>query len=187
MQLLRNAFRHKLRTALTILSVTIAILAFGLLRTFIGAWYSGVKASSANRIVTRNAISLIFPLPLAYKDRIRQVEGVTLVSYGNWFGGIYLDRKKFPSNFPSWIQESEPLSGSRLAWCYGDLGISTALWQAAQSAGNKDWEKMIERSNPRVIRFPLFRTVEMRPEELSACRLELVQVLIEQDLELGNV
>jgi lantibiotic modifying enzyme len=53
-----------------------------------------------------------------------------------------LDREKFPSNFPSWIRESEPLSGSRLAWCYGDLGISTALWQAAQSAGNKDWEKI---------------------------------------------
>jgi lantibiotic modifying enzyme len=53
-----------------------------------------------------------------------------------------LDRKKFLSNFPSWISEEEPLSGSRLAWCYGDLGISTALWQAAQSAGNKDWEKI---------------------------------------------
>jgi len=53
-----------------------------------------------------------------------------------------LDRKEFPSNFPSWIREAEPLSGSRLAWCYGDLGISAALWQAAQSAGNKDWEKI---------------------------------------------
>ena len=53
-----------------------------------------------------------------------------------------LDRKKFLSNFPSWISEEEPLSASRLAWCYGDLGISTALWQAAQSAGNKDWEKI---------------------------------------------
>ena len=61
----RNAFRHKLRTALTILSITIAILAFGLLRTFIGAWYAGVKASSANRLITRNAISLIFSLPLS--------------------------------------------------------------------------------------------------------------------------
>lgn len=53
-----------------------------------------------------------------------------------------LDRKKFHSNFPSWISESDPLTASRLAWCYGDLGISTALWLAAQSAGNKDWEKI---------------------------------------------
>jgi lantibiotic modifying enzyme len=53
-----------------------------------------------------------------------------------------LDREKFLSNFPSWISEEDPLSASRLAWCYGDLGISTALWQAAQNAGNKNWEKI---------------------------------------------
>ena len=72
--LIRNAFRHKLRTGLTILGITIAILAFGMLRTMVSAWYAGVEASSANRLVIRNAISLVFPLPLAYKDKIRQVE-----------------------------------------------------------------------------------------------------------------
>ncbi|HXX35018.1 MAG TPA: ABC transporter permease [Thermodesulfobacteriota bacterium] len=97
--LLRNAFRHKLRTALTILSITIAILAFGLLRTFVGSWYAGVKASSANRLVTRNAISLIFPLPLSYKDKIREVDGVKEISYGNWFAGVYKDEKNFFANY----------------------------------------------------------------------------------------
>ena len=97
--LLRNAFRHKLRTFLTILSITIAILAFGLLRTFIGAWYAGVKASSANRIVTRNAISLIFPLPLSYKDKIRQIDGVKQFAWGTWFAGIYIDEKNFFANY----------------------------------------------------------------------------------------
>ena len=97
--LLRNAFRHKLRTALTILSITIAILAFGLLRTFIGAWYAGVKASSANRLITRNAISLIFTLPLSYKDKIRQVDGVKEIAYGNWFAGIYKEEKNFFANY----------------------------------------------------------------------------------------
>ncbi len=97
--LLRNAFRHKLRTFLTILSITIAILAFGLLRTFISAWYAGVAASSASRLVTRNSISLIFPLPLSYKEKIRQIEGVKQVSWGTWFGGIYIDEKNFFANF----------------------------------------------------------------------------------------
>jgi putative ABC transport system permease protein len=97
--LFKNAFRHKLRTGLTILSITIAILAFGLLRTVIGAWYAGVEASSASRLVTRNAISLIFSLPFSYKDKIRQVEGVNVVSYGNWFGGVYIDEKNFFANF----------------------------------------------------------------------------------------
>ncbi len=97
--LIRNAFRHKLRTLLTILGITVAILAFGLLRTFINAWYGGVEASSASRLITRSSISLIFHLPLSYKDKIRQVDGVKTVSWGTWFGGIYIDEKNFFANF----------------------------------------------------------------------------------------
>jgi putative ABC transport system permease protein len=95
----RNAFRHRLRAFLTILGITIAILAFGLLRTVIDAWYAGVEASSAGRLVSRSAISIIFPLPLSYKDRIRRVDGVSQVSYGSWFGGIYVDEKNLFANF----------------------------------------------------------------------------------------
>ncbi|MEW6067559.1 MAG: FtsX-like permease family protein [Nitrospirota bacterium] len=95
----RNAFRHKLRTSLTIVGVAIAILAFGLLRTVITTWYLGVETASANRLVTRNAVSLVFPLPLSHKDKIRQIEGVKNVSYGTWFGGIYIDEKHFFANF----------------------------------------------------------------------------------------
>jgi putative ABC transport system permease protein len=97
--IVKNAFRHKLRTALTIASVTIAILSFGMLRTLIDAWYAGVAASSANRLVTRNSISLVFSLPIAYRSKIQQVDGVTLVSYGNWFGGVYIEEKNFFANF----------------------------------------------------------------------------------------
>lgn len=95
----RNAFRHKLRSGLTILGVAVAILAFGLLSTVIDAWYAGVEASAANRLVSRNAISLTFALPLAYKEKIRAVPGVTVVCPGNWFGGIYIDEKNFFANF----------------------------------------------------------------------------------------
>ena len=102
--LIRNAFRHKLRTTLTILGITIAILAFGLLRTVVAAWYAGVEASSASRLVTRNAISLIFPLPISYKDKIRQIEGVRTVSYGTWFGGVYKEEKNF---FPNLAVEAK--------------------------------------------------------------------------------
>lgn len=97
--LLRNAFRHKLRTFLTVLGVTVAILAFGLLRTFIRAWYGGVEASSATRLITRSAVSLIFPLPLSYKEKIRQIDDVRTVSWGTWFGGIYIEEKNFFANF----------------------------------------------------------------------------------------
>lgn len=103
---LRNAFRHRLRSVLTILGVMVAILAFGLLRTVIDAWYAGVEASSANRLVTRNAISMTFTLPLAYKEKIRAVPGVTQVCAGNWFGGIYIDEKNF---FPNLAYEPKAL------------------------------------------------------------------------------
>ena len=95
----RNLLRHKLRTGLTLCGICVAILSFGLLRTVISAWYAGVEASSANRLITRNSISLTFPLPLSYLERIRGVEGVKTVSYGNWFGGIYIEEKNFFANF----------------------------------------------------------------------------------------
>ncbi|MEO8137769.1 MAG: ABC transporter permease [Betaproteobacteria bacterium] len=91
----KNAFRHKLRTGLTMLGIVIAILAFGMLQTLVNAWYEGANLASATRLVTRNAISLVFSLPLAYKERIRGVEGVKRVTWLNWFGGVY----KEPSNF----------------------------------------------------------------------------------------
>lgn len=97
--LFRNAFHNKLRSGLTILGIAVAILAFGLLRTVISSFYAGVEAASTSRLVTRNAISIIFSLPISYAEKIRQVEGVKIVSWGNWFGGIYIDEKNFFPNF----------------------------------------------------------------------------------------
>ncbi len=96
---LRNAFRHKLRTILTIVGIVVAISAFGMLRTIVDAWYAGVEASSAARLVTRNAISLVFALPLNYAQKIRQVSGVTNVAWANWFGGVYITERNFFPQF----------------------------------------------------------------------------------------
>lgn len=91
----KNAFRHKLRAMLTILGIAIAVTAFGFLRTVVGAWYSGVDASAANRLVSRQAVSFIFPLPLAYRDQIAKIPGVDRVSFANWFQGVYKDKSQF--------------------------------------------------------------------------------------------
>jgi len=96
---LKNALRHKLRTALTVAGIVVAISAFGLLRTVIDAWYAGANASSSARLVTRNAVSLVFALPLTYADRIRQVSGVAAVSWANWFGGVYISERNFFPQF----------------------------------------------------------------------------------------
>jgi putative ABC transport system permease protein len=96
---LKNAFRHKLRTALTLVGIVVAVTAFGLLRTIVEAWYAGANASSSARLVTRSAVSLVFPLPLTYASKIRQVPGVRAVSWANWFGGIYVTERNFFPQF----------------------------------------------------------------------------------------
>lgn len=97
--ILRNALRHKLRTALTIVGLLVAVLAYGLLQTVVDAWYAGAQAASNARLVTRNAISLVFALPVSYEARIRGVEGVTAVARSNWFGGIYQEPRNFFPQF----------------------------------------------------------------------------------------
>ncbi|MDD3471750.1 MAG: ABC transporter permease, partial [Syntrophaceae bacterium] len=97
--IIRNVFRSRLRASLTLLGVAIAMLAFGILRTLIGAWYVGVETSSVNRLVTRNKISLIYSLPLSYRGKISQIQGVSGVGYGLWYGGVYKDKKNFFAQF----------------------------------------------------------------------------------------
>ncbi len=97
--LLKNAFRHRLRAVLTMVGLVVAISAFGLLRTIVDAWYAGVNATSSTRLVTRSAMSLSFPLPLNYAERIRALDGVTGVSWANWFGGVYITERNFFAQF----------------------------------------------------------------------------------------
>ncbi len=97
--IVRNAMRHQLRSGLTVLGIVVAIVAFGLLRTVVDAWYSGAEAASKSRLITRNAISLVFSMPLAYAGKIRQIDGVKAVSYASWFGGVYVTEKNFFPQF----------------------------------------------------------------------------------------
>ena len=102
--LLRNLLRHKVRAALTFLGLVVATLAFGLLSTVVSAWYAGSEGASNVRLITRNAISLVFPLPISHAERIRQVDGVKSISWANWFGAIYKEPKNF---FPQFAVQPE--------------------------------------------------------------------------------
>ena len=95
----KNIFRARLRSLLTVVGLIVAVVAFGLLRTVVDAWYAGSDAASANRLITRNAISLTFAMPTYYRDRIRAIDGVTQISISNWFGGIYQEPKNFFPQF----------------------------------------------------------------------------------------
>jgi len=128
--LLKNAFRHKLRTLLTMVGLVVAVCAFGLLRTIVDAWYAGAEASSSTRLIVRNATSLTVPLPLAYAQRLRAVDGVTRLSWSNWFGGIYITERNFFPQFavdpPSYLAlypEFLVSDDERVAWLRDRKGV----------------------------------------------------------------
>ena len=97
--LFRNVWRHRARAVLTLLGLVVATLAFGLLSTVVSAWYAGAEGASNARLITRNAISLVFPLPMSHGDRLRQIDGVVGISWANWFGGIYKEPRNFFPQF----------------------------------------------------------------------------------------
>ena len=97
--LLKSATRNKRRTALTILSVAIAVFLFSALYSVLDAFHAAAEASSSTRIVTIRSTSLIFAMPYSHYEAIKSTPGVRAVTYANWFGGIYKDPRNFFAQF----------------------------------------------------------------------------------------
>jgi putative ABC transport system permease protein len=91
----KSARRSKRRTALTMLSVAIAVFLFAALRAVLDGFDAVSAASSATRIVTIRSTSMIFNMPTSHAELIRSTPGVQDVTWANWFGGIYKDPKNF--------------------------------------------------------------------------------------------
>jgi len=92
--ILKNSWRNRRRTLLTILSVGVSLCLLGILMAIYHAFYfSEPNASQALRLVTRNKVSLAFPMPQSYREKIRQIPGVQEVGISQWFGGVYIDRR----------------------------------------------------------------------------------------------
>ena len=97
--LLKNLFRKKLRTFLTVGSFAVALFLFGLLAIVRASFAGGVEVAGVDRLVTINRVSLIQPLPLSYRDQIARLPGVKAITYADWFGGVYQDEKNFFPQF----------------------------------------------------------------------------------------
>lgn len=82
-----NLFRNPLRTFLTMASVTVAIFLYCALGGVLDTLQESIKVGSETRLITRNKVSLIFPLPISYLARLQAVPGVKRVATSNWFGG----------------------------------------------------------------------------------------------------
>ncbi|MEL4893565.1 FtsX-like permease family protein [Xanthomonas protegens] len=92
-------FRSKTRTVLTLFSVIVAFLLFGLLDSVRVAFTAGGSVEGVNRLVVASRLSITQSLPVRLEAQIRSVPGVRDVTYAMWFGGIYKDPKDFFPNF----------------------------------------------------------------------------------------
>lgn len=117
-----NLLRKKLRTTLTIGSFAVALFLFGLLVTIQTAFNQGVEVAGVDRLVVRNKVSLIMPLPHAYKERMLQLPGVKAVTYATWFGGYYQDPKNF---FPQF-----GIDGETWIKMYPEFHVASDQWSA---------------------------------------------------------
>lgn len=96
-----NLKRKKLRTSLTLLSIFVAFVLYGLLCTLKEALTGGVSMAGADRLIVRHKVSLIMTLPVTYKARMERIPGVELAAHQTWFNGIYQDEpKNFFGTFP---------------------------------------------------------------------------------------
>jgi putative ABC transport system permease protein len=102
--ILVNFKRKKLRTLLTTGSFMVALFLFGLLMTIKMALSGGVDLAGADRLVVLNRVSLIMPLPIAYKEQIQRIPHVADLTFATWFGGYYQDMKNF---FPNYAVDAE--------------------------------------------------------------------------------
>lgn len=117
---LANLKRKKVRTTLTIGSFAAALFLFVLLIAVRGAFNQGVEVAGADRLIVINRVSLMQPLPIAYREQILQVPGVKAVTFATWFGGVYQDERNF---FPQMV--IEPGSWREM---YPEYLVSDAEW-----------------------------------------------------------
>ena len=90
----KNAWRNRRRTILTILSIAASLSLLGILMAIYTAFYaSEPPPAQALRLAVRNKVSLVFPLPEAYQEKIKRIPGVREVMAQQWFGGVYKDSR----------------------------------------------------------------------------------------------
>lgn len=102
----RSLLRHKVRTLLTIGSLTVALFLLCFLRSLVTTLTAGVESANQQRLWVQSAVSLFVDLPLTYQGKIEAVEGVKRTCKWQWFGGYFQDQSNF---FAQFAVDPEPL------------------------------------------------------------------------------
>jgi putative ABC transport system permease protein len=91
---LKHLRRNRIRTISTVMAMAVCIFLFCTLQSVLAQINSLLDGTSGKRLVTRNAVSLVFNLPLSYGNRMMAVDGVKRVAVVSWFGGSLPARKE---------------------------------------------------------------------------------------------
>lgn len=158
-----NLFRKKTRTILTILSVIMAFLLFGLLQSLNSIFGAGADFIGATRLMTQARVSFTQALPLSMIPKLEGVPGVARVAYSQWFGGVWqentqvftfaVDPERFHSVYPEWVMPEEQWKAfehTRTAMVAGKLLADKYGWKVGQKiplssniypqkGGSKSW------------------------------------------------
>ena len=97
--------RRKPRTLLTMLSIVVAFLLYGLLQSVVTAFTAGIDISGADRLITAGKYTFTSLQPVAYVNQIRNVPGVKWAAAQTWFGGYYQTEANFFATFPTEVEE----------------------------------------------------------------------------------
>ncbi len=160
---LANLFRKRVRTILTLLSVIMAFLLFGLLQSVNSVFSSGADFVGATRLFVQARVSFTTALPVSMVPKLEAIPGVTRVAYQQWFGGVWqtntplimftLDPQRYHDVYPEWKMPEDQwqafehtrtgmIVGRQLATQYGwkvgqKIPISSNIWP--QKNGTKAW------------------------------------------------
>lgn len=161
----KSLWRKKIRTTLTILSIFVAFLLFGLLNAVNQVFGGASDIANAQRLITLDKISIINSLPAAYLQRIESIPGVTRVAHASWFGGYYQDPKNQFAQFPvdperyldvypelvisdqhraEWMRKRDSIVVGRglmeqFGWQVGDrIPIYSSIW--TNKSGSQTWD-----------------------------------------------
>jgi putative ABC transport system permease protein len=135
--ILKHLKRNWVRTGSTVVAMSVCIFLICTLRTVLSEINGMLESSGAARLVTRNAVSLVFDLPLAYGARIQALAGVKGVANVTWFGGSLPTKKEGKAEedaeattdwsrfIPSLAVEAEPYFAQ-----YPELAFKPEEWKS---------------------------------------------------------
>ncbi|HEV8018060.1 MAG TPA: FtsX-like permease family protein [Steroidobacteraceae bacterium] len=158
-----NLFRKRTRTILTLLSVIMAFLLFGLLQSINSMFSAGTDYVGATRLITQARVSFTQPLPISMLPKLEAVPGVARVQYWQWFGGVWqtntqlivfaADPVRQRDVYPEYVMSDDQwqaftkirtgvIAGKKMAEQYGwkvgeKIPISSNIYP--QKNGSKSW------------------------------------------------